>query len=121
MKKTVTALRVATLLGAMCGASALLVAAATPAKAAEERLHGSSYQVYGLIPLGESNRGATSPGSMRASGTDTKTTSKTGTGKGNKADDEPQLEDPPLPPYDGPNGGSSTLASNEGGTPPGFN
>lgn len=113
----VSAFRVAALLGAMGGASALLVSAATPAKAGEEHLHNSSTKVYGLIPPGEGSRNATSSGSIRSASTDTGTTTmksgaKRGSG-GSTADNEPKIEDPPLPGYDGPPDGGNTMASNE--------
>lgn len=101
------------LLTAIGGASALLVAiGSAPAKAAEERLHNESFSAYGLIPpsaLGSSQ--SFTDGGHKDSVTQPATTfagagpSLKGKGKGN----EPGIEDPPLPGYDG--NGSTADAS----------
>ena len=113
------ALRVVALLSVVSGASALLVSGATPAKAAEERLHNASYQTYGLIPPGENTKdshGSTRAHSDNTSGTTmTKTASFSGSKPGSSAgNNEPKLEDPPMPSYDGANAGN-TMASNDTG------
>lgn len=120
MKKTINAFRVAALLGTMGTASALLMSGSTPAKAGEERLHSSSTKVYGLIPVSESNKGASATNSVRAANANSSTTVKSGNknGAGKSASsgnlgNEPKVEDPPMPSYDGPNGGN-TMASNDG-------
>ena len=122
MEKKLKALRVAALLGAVSGASVLLAGFSVSAQAGEERLHSASFKVYGLIPAGESKAGANSGSSLHAS-TDTttstmnvKSNAKRGSSApGNTADNEPKLEDPPMPSYDGPNGGGNTMASNDTG------
>lgn len=128
MEKTFKAFRVAALLSAVSGASVVLISGATPAKAGEERLHSTSTKVYGLIPPGESNKSTTSSNSTRTASADTlsstvttKSPSKRGGNQGAAASNEPKIEDPPMPSYDGPNGGGNAMASNDTGTSPGFN
>ncbi|MEI7599583.1 MAG: hypothetical protein WCJ41_09700 [Aestuariivirga sp.] len=117
MEKKLKTFRVAALLSAVNGVSILLISGATPAKAAEERLHNSSYVVYGLVPLSESSKDS---GKRAGNTTSVKSafvsvgTSKRGP-KG-ASSNEPKIEDPPLPTYDGPSTGGNTMASNEGGS-----
>lgn len=120
MEKKLKALRVAALLSAVSGASALLISGATPAKAAEERLHNSSYSTYGLIPPGENTKdSSTSSRGTRSDTTSGTTMTKSASFSGSKpgssaSGNEPKLEDPPMPSYDGPKGGN-TMASNDVG------
>ena len=104
----------------MGGASALLMTGATPAKAGEEHLHGSSFKVYGLIPPDQGSKNSASSNSVRSAKADGTSRTKSAAGKDNTANNEPKIEDPPMPSYDGPAGGN-TMASNEGATSPGFN
>jgi hypothetical protein len=99
------ALRAMALLTAVGAASALLVSmGSAPAKASEERLHNESFNVYGLIPptrLGASQSSA--EGGHKDSAAQPVSFAGTGPslkGKGGKGD-EPGIEDPPLPGYDG--------------------
>lgn len=106
------ALRATAMLTAIGGVSALLVTMGTaPAKAAEERLHNESFSIYGLVPpttLGASQSftegghkdSASQPVSYAASGPSLKV-------KGGGKTDEPGIEDPPLPGYDGNNTSSA--------------
>lgn len=96
-------LRAMALLTAMGGMAALfLVAGSMSARAAEERLHNESSMTYGLLAPsagsssrsdnGQGNAGAkSSPASFKSS--DVKTPGRGG--------NEPDLEDPGLPSYDG--------------------
>lgn len=105
MARNPKALRTIALFTAIGGASALLVAmGSAPASAAEERLHNESFATYGLVPpsaIGSSksftdsghNDSATQPATTFAGAGP----SLKGKGKG----DEPGIEDPPLPGYDG--------------------
>ncbi len=97
------ALRATAMLTAIGGVSALLVTmGSAPAKAAEERLHNESFGVYGLVPPtgssmsieGGHKDSASQPVSYAAAGPSLKA-------KGGGKNDEPGLEDPPLPGYDG--------------------
>ena len=114
------ALRVVALLSVVSGASALLVSGATPAKAAEERLHNASYQTYGLIPPGENSKDSRSNTRTRSDNAAGTTKTKSATYSGAKpggapaSNNEPKLEDPPMPSYDGANAGN-TMASNDTG------
>lgn len=101
MNKKFNVVRVAALLGAVSGASILGLGSA-PASAGEQRLHNEFSATYGLIPLYEGS-GNTGVGStMKATKTSTSTTTRSKAGNNNKPD-EPKLEDPELPGYDGNN------------------
>ena len=97
----------------MGGASALLITGSAPAKAGEERLHNSSFTVYGLIPPSESTKDAATR-SNRAETTSAVRTASLGSsmkpGATRTASNEPKIEDPPMPTYDGPIDSASTMA-----------
>lgn len=117
MARNLKALRAMALLTAIGGASALLVAVGSaPAKAAEERLHNETFSTYGLIPPGAigSSKSLADSGHNDAITSESATTafasagpSVKGKGKGN----EPGIEDPPLPGYDGNGSTEGTHAS----------
>jgi hypothetical protein len=100
VEKKLKFVRMAALLGAVSGASVFLGLGSTVASAGEQRLHGEFTATYGLIPLIErsGNDNATSPKSTK-----TATASVSRSKKGNSQPDEPKIEDPPLPGYDGDN------------------
>jgi hypothetical protein len=100
VEKKLKFVRMAALLGAVSGASVFLALGSTAASAGEQRLHGEFTATYGLIPLTErsSNDSVTSPKSTKAA-----TASVSRSKKGNSQPDEPKIEDPPLPGYDGAN------------------
>jgi len=120
VKKKLKTFRVAALLSAVSGLSVLLISGATPAKAGEERLHSSAVAVYGLVPLSESSKDSNTTHASRAGNTTSmKSASMSGgsSKRGSKgaSSNEPKIEDPPMPTYDGPSAGGNTMASNEGG------
>lgn len=121
MVKNFKTLRVAALLSVASGAAVLLVGLSAPAKAAEERLHSSSVKVYGLVPPGEGSKNATNGGSIRTAsaenltGTTTMKSGKRGGGAGAAASNEPQVEDPPMPTYDGNVEGNAMAGSEASG------
>lgn len=104
MDKKLKFVRMAALLGAVSGASVFLGLGSTVASAGEQRLHGEFTATYGLIPLIErsSNDSVSSPKSTK-----TATASVSRSKKGNAKPDEPKIEDPPLPGYDGENGAAT--------------
>jgi hypothetical protein len=114
------AFRVAALVSAVGGVAVLLSSGVSPAKAGEERLHSASFAVYGLIPLSENTKDRNTTRGTRAQKTNSvkSVSAPVGSNKpGPKgvASNEPKIEDPPLPTYDGPIAGGNTMASNEGG------
>ena len=104
VEKKLNFVRMAALLGAVSGASMFLGLASTAASAGEQRLHGEFTATYGLIPLTErgGNDGASAPKSTKSTKTANASTPRSK--KGNVRSDEPKIEDPPLPSYDGDNG-----------------
>lgn len=101
MESKFKALRFALLMSAVGGASVVLVSASNPAQAGEQRLFSSSKHTYGLVPVGSGGR------SERASDTTTGSrVTKSASNAGNNGaggGNEPSLEDPPLPAYNGGN------------------
>lgn len=102
VNKKFKALRVAALLGAVGGASVFLGLGSTAATAGEQRLHNEFSATYGLIPLYEGSGNIGVGGSLQATKASVSTTSRAKAGNNNKPD-EPKLEDPELPGYDGNN------------------
>ena len=115
MVRTFKALQFAALLALATSGAIVLAGIGNPARAAEEQLHSSSFRVYGLIPSGEGDKGATRAGSFRTASAETDLGAgkmKSGSKRGNaNAGNEPRIEDPPMPTYDGPAGGQGNIAN----------
>ena len=112
MEKKLNFVRMAALLGAVSGASVFLGLGGTAASAGEQRLHGEFTATYGLIPLTEraGNDSVSAPRSTKTADANTPRSTK-----GNGQPDEPKIEDPPLPGYDGDNGaGTQSMNSADG-------
>lgn len=112
VEKKLNFVRMAALLGAVSGASMFLGLASTAAIAGEQRLHGEFTATYGLFPLTErgGNDGVSAPRSTKTANASTSRSKK-----GNGRSDEPKIEDPPLPSYDGNNGaGTQSMNSANG-------
>ena len=115
MARNVKALRALALLTAMSGAAALsLFATSTSAKASEERLHNETFTTYGLLPPGSIGKASSSTegGDSVTSNSVSIASSFQGKGpnlKGNS--NEPELEDPGLPGYDGPDASPASARS----------
>ena len=103
--------QVVALVSAVSAAAVLFVGLSGSAKAAEERLHSTTQKVFGIIPPGE-GKSASSAKSLGSASVET--AMKTGSRPGRTAGNEPKIEDPPLPSYDGPSAGNNTMASNDG-------
>lgn len=115
MVRTFKALRFAALLGTATLGAIVLAGVGNPARAAEARLHSSSAKVYGLIPLGEGDKVPAHGGSFRTASAEAKLgvgKMKSGSRRGtSNAGNEPRIEDPPMPTYDGPAGGQGSIAN----------
>ena len=109
MEKKLKFVRMAALLGAVSGAAMFLGLASTMASAGEQRLHGEFIATYALIPLSEGS------GGNRADASKDIKTANVGTSRAKKdkaQPDEPRIEDPPLPSFDGGNGeGAQSMGS----------
>ena len=112
MEKKLKFVRMVALLGAVSGASVFLGLGSTAASAGEQRLHSEFTATYGLIPLTESS-GGDRVSSPKATKTATATVSRSK--RGNAQPDEPKIEDPPLPGYDGDNGAGTQSVKSAAG------
>ena len=110
MEKKLNFVRMAALLGAVSGTSMFLGLASTEASAGEQRLHGEFTATYGLIPLSEGSGGNRADASKS---TKTANASTSRSKKDKAQPDEPKIEDPPLPSYDGDNGESTQSMSSD--------
>ncbi len=123
MEKKLKFVRMAALLGAVSGAAMFLGLASTMASAGEQRLHGEFIATYALIPLSEGSGGnradaskdikTANAGTSRAKKDIQTANAGTSRAKKDKAQpDEPRIEDPPLPSFDGGNGeGAQSMGS----------
>jgi hypothetical protein len=108
VEKKLKFVRMAALLGAVGGASVFLGLGGTAASAGEQRLHAEFKATYGLLPLAEGS------GGNRADASKSFKTANASTSrpkKGNEQPDEPKIEDPPLPGFDGDNGDGTQSTS----------
>ena len=110
VEKKLNFVRMVALLGAVSGTSMFLGLASTEASAGEQRLHGEFTATYGLIPLSECSGGNRADASKS---TKTANASTSRSKKDKAQPDEPKIEDPPLPSYDGDNGESTQSMSSD--------
>ena len=109
VEKKLKFVRMVALLGAMGGASVFLGLGSTAASAGEQRLHAEFKATYGLIPLSEGTGGSHADISKSFK---TANAGSSRSKKGNGQPDEPKIEDPPLPGFDGGNGeGTQSMSS----------
>jgi hypothetical protein len=111
MARNVKALRVVALLAAVSGASMLVLSSAsTPAKASEERLHNESLSTYGLLPPGATRTASAEGGDSMTTSSFAMSSAGIKSPSLNKSK-EPDIEDPALPGYDGPDAPASSARS----------
>ena len=103
---TLKSLKTIALCGALGGSALLLGTATAPVQAAESRLHNEATFTYGLIPGDTGNSSKSAAGGSHDKTTSAKSSQNSGSLGAPGNGGEPQIEDPPLPGYEGGDGQS---------------